>query len=488
MNILKHLIIYISCPFLVLAQNLPASASEEPARELVDSALPEPSQPVEDSALPEPSQPVVDSALPEPVEVAEKSVYGLFIEGKGGGTGFFIAPYLFVTNFHVIVNAESLDDIVLFQNQERSPIKVEKVYAVDGFSDLALLQTDRRSEHFLSQGPAPQSSDQVFNIGYSRYNNGFPVFTSSVAEIIKYPLYYNMAFDTDQSFGSSGSPLLNSLGQVIGVIFIAANNIKSSVTASTLHQLMQGEKGVVCEASGRTCIDEEIHRVRRELLRQMDSEDQTTRDTLFHHSPQYLKRFLSREQFTAYLLKGAETQVVHAQYHVGVFFSFEHNKLEESFYWIHQAAEQGDPVAQNQVGILYLNGTGIDPNAEEALRWFKKSSDQKFTKGMFNTAYALLTGSGVEKDIDQAISLLKETARYGNKEAWYALGALLYFGLEEEIEPDPQSAVPFFLQAALFGHKKSECNMGVIYEEGKWVEQDLEASAYWYAQCEGSPN
>ena len=463
MNILKYLIIYI-IPFLDVSQNLPTSASEEPARE------------------------VFASVLPEPVKAAEKSIYGLYTKGQGSGTGFFIAPDLFVTNFHVIRHAESVDDVILFQNQERSPIKVKKVYAVDGFSDLAVLQTDRRSEHFLSQGPAPQSYDQVFNIGYSGYNNGMPVFTSSIAEIEKHPLYYAMAFDTENALGSSGSPLLNSLGQVIGVIFLAANNIRSSVTAPTLHQLMQGEKGVVCEASGRTCIDEEIQRVRRELLRQMDSEDQTTRDTLFHHTPSYLKVFLSQAQMEAYLLKGAETHDANAQYHIGGFLYFEHNKLEDGFYWIHQAAEQNDPVAQYLVGTLYLNGEGIDSNTEEAFRWLKKSSDQKFTKGMLQTAYALLSGSGVEQDIKQGLLLQIEAAQYGNRDALYAIGALLYFGVEEVVEPDPQSAVPYFLQAAEFGHRKSKCNMGDIYEEGKWVEKDLEASAYWHEQCEEPPN
>ena len=456
MNVLKYLIIYI-IPFLDVSQNLPILASEEWASE------------------------VVPSALPVPVKAAEKSVYGLFIEGKGSGTGFFIAPDLFVTNFHVIQHAESLDDMVLFQNQERSPIKVKKVYAVDGLSDLALLQTDRRSEHFLSQGPAPQSSDQVFSIGYSGYNKGMPVFTSSIAEIIKHPLYYTMAFDTENSLGSSGSPLLNSLGQVIGVFFVASYNIRSNVTAATLNQLMKGEKGIVCEGSGRTCIDRETQRVRREFLHQIDSEDQTIRALEYIN----LKQFLSQEQIEAHLLKGAENKVtyVHAQYLVGSFFVAQ-KEFEEGFYWIHQAAEQNDPVAQNEMGILYLRGIGTASDVEEAYQWFKKSSDQKFTVGMLHTAHALLTGSGVEQDIDQAISLLREAARYGNKEAWHSLGVLPYYGWAGVIEPDPSAAVPYFLQAAEFGHKDAACRMEVFYEEGKWVEKDLEILDYWHEQCE----
>lgn len=48
----------------------------------------------------------------------------------------------------------------------------------------------------------------------------------------------------------------------------------------------------------------------------------------------------------------------------------------EAFKWYRKAAEQGLDVAQNSLGILYGNGQGVAQNFAEARRWFRMAADQ----------------------------------------------------------------------------------------------------------------
>lgn len=46
----------------------------------------------------------------------------------------------------------------------------------------------------------------------------------------------------------------------------------------------------------------------------------------------------------------------------------------KAFYWYQQAAEHGLASAQYNLGIMYLHGLGTKPNRELAQQWFKKSA------------------------------------------------------------------------------------------------------------------
>lgn len=48
----------------------------------------------------------------------------------------------------------------------------------------------------------------------------------------------------------------------------------------------------------------------------------------------------------------------------------------EAFKWYRKAAEQGIDVAQDSLGIMYGNGWGVAQNFPEARRWFRLAADQ----------------------------------------------------------------------------------------------------------------
>ena len=54
--------------------------------------------------------------------------------------------------------------------------------------------------------------------------------------------------------------------------------------------------------------------------------------------------------------------------------------------WYRQAAEQGNAYAQNNLGVCYYNGEGVEQSYDEAVRWYEKSALQNNVTAMRNLA------------------------------------------------------------------------------------------------------
>ena len=44
--------------------------------------------------------------------------------------------------------------------------------------------------------------------------------------------------------------------------------------------------------------------------------------------------------------------------------------------WYRKSAEQGNATAQNNIGMLYLNGKGVNKDHDQAKLWLQKAADQ----------------------------------------------------------------------------------------------------------------
>ncbi|MGH8655105.1 MAG: tetratricopeptide repeat protein [Gammaproteobacteria bacterium] len=95
----------------------------------------------------------------------------------------------------------------------------------------------------------------------------------------------------------------------------------------------------------------------------------------------------------------------------------------EAVKWYHKAAEQGEPQAQANLGLLYFNalslGLSSDPNSAytEALHWFSKAANQGNATGQFGLAGIYATGKGVPEDGAEALKWLRRAAAQGDENA-----------------------------------------------------------------------
>ena len=136
-----------------------------------------------------------------------------------GGTGFALSEngYI-VTNFHVIKEAQS----VSVQDNEGHSYRV-KVIHTDPIYDIAVLKiTDTAFKPFKSlpytfKKTLSDVSEDVYTIGYPKdqpvYGRGY---LSSNTGYLGDTIQYQVSIDAN--LGNSGSPLLDSKGNIIGVI------------------------------------------------------------------------------------------------------------------------------------------------------------------------------------------------------------------------------------------------------------------------------
>ena len=64
--------------------------------------------------------------------------------------------------------------------------------------------------------------------------------------------------------------------------------------------------------------------------------------------------------------------------------------------------------AEYRIGMMYLDGNGVEQNPKTALDWLKKSSDRESWYGRYTLGYILAKGAyGIERDKEKAKQLLE---------------------------------------------------------------------------------
>ena len=84
------------------------------------------------------------------------------------------------------------------------------------------------------------------------------------------------------------------------------------------------------------------------------------------------------------------------------------NKTEAAN-WYRKAAKQGDKEAQNNLGVLFLNGEGVPQDKSEAEFWFRKAAEQGVEAAQNNLDLILQDNQDAQaKGIKHFIKRLKD--------------------------------------------------------------------------------
>src|SRR5688500_8619329 len=170
------------------------------------------------------------------------------------GSGFFIAPDRIVTNRHVIEKSTRVE-IHLMDGKK---FVVKGVLAIDGEGDLAMLQVDV-PKHLAIPLPilrtVPQEGESIVVVGNpfgleGSVSNGI---VSAVREISGYGKIIQITAPI--SSGSSGSPVVNMYGQVIGIATLQAGEGQSlnfAIPAERILQLKVNELQTVSSLTADT--------------------------------------------------------------------------------------------------------------------------------------------------------------------------------------------------------------------------------------------
>jgi serine protease Do len=151
------------------------------------------------------------------------------------GTGFFVAPNVLVTNFHVIHGTASA--IAKFAGSDKQ-YQVQSVLASDPKDDLAVLYVPG------TNAPTLKLASYAPRIGQAVYVAGSPLdlegtFSQGILSSIRED--GTLQVTAPVSHGNSGSPVLDAQGNVIGVINSGrpdGSNIGFAIPGSALQKLL----------------------------------------------------------------------------------------------------------------------------------------------------------------------------------------------------------------------------------------------------------
>lgn len=102
--------------------------------------------------------------------------------------------------------------------------------------------------------------------------------------------------------------------------------------------------------------------------------------------------------------------------------------FQKSFRLYTQAAELGSVFAMNEVGSMYLKGTGIEQNERAGFNYIKRAAELKNPTAMAMTARMYELGVGTEQNISEALKWYVEAANAGEEHARQRLSMLFEEG------------------------------------------------------------
>lgn len=133
-------------------------------------------------------------------------------------------------------------------------------------------------------------------------------------------------------------------------------------------------------------------------------------------------------------------------------------------------AQAGDAEAQYWLGVMLMEGTGIEANPEAALRFLRESADQNNAEAQSYLGWVYETGNGLEADEEQALSYYRLAAAQGSLYAQTAAANLLLARTD-----DPAAiaeAVELLNEAKDQGDTWALGRLGILYSDGVGVPRD----------------
>ena len=163
-----------------------------------------------------------------------------------------------------------------------------------------------------------------------------------------------------------------------------------------------------------------------------------------------------------------------ARFDLGVYYEREEG-YEDAVFWYTLAVEKDVIEAHANLGRMYYEGLGVEPDAAKAAELFRVAADQGDPVSQYNLARLYEEGNGVDRDASEAIRLLQSSASQDNADAQNHLGAIYY----NASSPDFDQAQQWYWRAAKQGHAHAQYNLGVMYYNGEGTPVDYQRAYVW---------
>jgi S1-C subfamily serine protease len=209
-------------------------------------------------------QQIADKAKPSVVYIETQSMSG---DARAQGSGFCVAPGTVVTNYHVVENARSIG-VRLVASQ--TGLDTAVLLKADAEHDLALLRVPRLDAPALQLQPtSPGVGDTIYTMSNPRGLEG--TFTEGNVSAFRKTEKSNdplMQITAPISPGSSGGPVFDRYGKVVGVVVATwkdAQNINFAVLAKHIHALLSAPASIRPESPDVSASQQHVTLTAQEL-------------------------------------------------------------------------------------------------------------------------------------------------------------------------------------------------------------------------------
>jgi TPR repeat protein len=153
---------------------------------------------------------------------------------------------------------------------------------------------------------------------------------------------------------------------------------------------------------------------------------------------------------------------------------------------LRRAAEEGNALAQFNLGLLYESGRGVFKDTAEAIKWFRKAADQGFDEAQYALGCCYNGDDGFPKDPVEAVKWWGKAAAQGYADAQYCLGLSYFAG--EGVDKNPVEAAKWWRKAAEQNHAGAQYFLGLSYSLGLGVPKIREQAIYWLRKAAANGN
>ncbi|MGD8940790.1 MAG: hypothetical protein PVJ72_15505, partial [Gammaproteobacteria bacterium] len=155
--------------------------------------------------------------------------------------------------------------------------------------------------------------------------------------------------------------------------------------------------------------------------------------------------------------------------------------------WFLKAAQQNHSEAQYQLGQMYNTGMGVKANPEEAKTWLSKAAEggldkaSESLKAIIKAEEQRLLDNDINALANSPVYAYLQKANKGDIDSQFQLGMIYLTG--KEVDKDPKKAVRYLQLAAEDDHTKAQLQLADLYLVGLEVEKDYFAAAKWFKKA-----
>lgn len=158
--------------------------------------------------------------------------------------------------------------------------------------------------------------------------------------------------------------------------------------------------------------------------------------------------------------------------------AYQNGNYKQAFELWKPLAEAGDADAQYNIGLLYMNGLGVEKNSRFARQLFMAAGEQGQADAQYNLGLMYYQGNTVYRSNKDAFTWWNKAAAQNHAPAQYNLGIMYAYGIWTG--QDKSKALELWRASAGQGNRDAMEALVRGYENGEFgVDKDAQKAAEW---------